>query len=45
MANTSDDFDISDPCTDWIAKHNNSFQFIPKDLELEWAQVCIGRQR
>ena len=49
MTNISDDIIFSeikiDPCTEWIENHNNSEQFIPKHLELEWAQVCIGRQR
>ena len=47
MDNSSDEYFFSeiDPCTDWIEKHNNSEQFIPKHLELEWAQVCIGHQR
>ena len=37
---------MTDPCTLWIIEHNDTDNyFIPQNLELEWAEVCIGKQR
>ena len=44
MMNTSDYYDDIDPCNLWIRNHNNS-EGIPEHLELEWMDICIGKQR
>ena len=45
MMNISDyDYDAFDPCTQWVIQHNNS-EGIPENLELEWMDICIGKQR
>lgn len=45
MMNISDyDYDAFDPCTQWVIQHNNS-DGIPEHLELEWMDICIGKQR
>ena len=44
MMNTSYYYDDIDPCRQWIMEHNNSDK-IPEHLELEWMEICIGKQR
>ena len=46
MANETYGDNMTDPCTMWIIDHNDTDNyFIPRHLELEWAEVCIGKQR
>ena len=46
VTNMTDMDNMTDLCTLWIIQHNDTDNyFIPRELELEWAEVCIGKQR
>ena len=46
VTNMTDMDNMTDPCTLWIIEHNDTENpVIPRHLELEWAEVCIGKQR